>query len=86
MPSDIAVLLVMYYNVVHDLFLYVYPYIFHQVLAKYSHTFSFLFLCANKISTTCGDSVLADGHIPWACEAFTKLYGHDLVQAPALKW
>lgn len=30
--------------------------------------------------------VLADGHIPWACEAFTKLYGHDLVQAPALKW
>lgn len=48
--------------------------------------FSFLFLCAYKISTIYGDSVLADGHIPWACEAFTKLYGHDLVQAPALKW
>ncbi|KAH7557330.1 hypothetical protein JRO89_XS11G0121500 [Xanthoceras sorbifolium] len=30
--------------------------------------------------------VLADGHIPWACEAFTKLHGHDLVQAPALIW
>ncbi|XP_031287439.1 polycomb group protein EMBRYONIC FLOWER 2 isoform X2 [Pistacia vera] len=30
--------------------------------------------------------VLADGHIPWACEAFTKLHGHDLVQAPALNW
>ncbi|XP_044468213.1 polycomb group protein EMBRYONIC FLOWER 2 isoform X2 [Mangifera indica] len=30
--------------------------------------------------------VLADGHIPWACEAFTKLHGHDLVQAPALLW
>ncbi|KAJ0099066.1 hypothetical protein Patl1_19810 [Pistacia atlantica] len=23
---------------------------------------------------------------PWACEAFTKLHGHDLVQAPALNW
>ncbi|XP_044505821.1 polycomb group protein EMBRYONIC FLOWER 2-like isoform X2 [Mangifera indica] len=30
--------------------------------------------------------VLADSHIPWACEAFTKLHGHDLVQAPALIW
>lgn len=30
--------------------------------------------------------VLADGHIPWACEAFTKLHEHDLVQAPALNW
>ncbi|KAJ0043264.1 hypothetical protein Pint_17159 [Pistacia integerrima] len=32
------------------------------------------------------NGVLADGHIPWACEAFTKLHGHDLVQAPALNW
>ncbi|TXG70004.1 hypothetical protein EZV62_004939 [Acer yangbiense] len=30
--------------------------------------------------------VLADGHIPWVCEAFTRLHGHDLVQAPALIW
>ncbi|GLT62748.1 hypothetical protein SLA2020_353580 [Shorea laevis] len=28
--------------------------------------------------------VLADGHIPWACEAFSKLHGRDLVKAPAL--
>ncbi|MQL96717.1 hypothetical protein Taro_029404 [Colocasia esculenta] len=30
--------------------------------------------------------VLADGHIPWACEAFTKLHGHDFVREPALMW
>lgn len=30
--------------------------------------------------------VLADGHIPWACEAFSKLHGQDLVQTPALLW
>lgn len=30
--------------------------------------------------------VLADGHIPWACEAFSRLHGHNLVQAPALMW
>ncbi|XXG77920.1 hypothetical protein AAC387_Pa08g1971 [Persea americana] len=30
--------------------------------------------------------VLADGHIPWACEAFSKLHGPDLVQVPALIW
>ncbi|KAF9611334.1 hypothetical protein IFM89_030123 [Coptis chinensis] len=30
--------------------------------------------------------VLADGHIPWACEAFSRLHGRDLVQAPALFW
>ncbi|PKA60696.1 Polycomb group protein EMBRYONIC FLOWER 2 [Apostasia shenzhenica] len=30
--------------------------------------------------------VLADGHIPWACEAFTQLHGQDLIQAPALLW
>lgn len=30
--------------------------------------------------------VLADGHIPWACEAFSKLHGQDLVRAPALLW
>ncbi|CAK7335879.1 unnamed protein product [Dovyalis caffra] len=30
--------------------------------------------------------VLADGHIPWACEAFTRLHGPDLVVAPALIW
>ncbi|KAL8151299.1 hypothetical protein V2J09_021107 [Rumex salicifolius] len=28
--------------------------------------------------------VLADSHIPWACEAFSRLHGHDLVQAPSL--
>ncbi|XP_072977401.1 polycomb group protein EMF2B [Typha angustifolia] len=30
--------------------------------------------------------VLADGHIPWACEAFTRLHGQDLVRSPALLW
>ncbi|XP_021832431.1 polycomb group protein EMBRYONIC FLOWER 2 isoform X1 [Prunus avium] len=30
--------------------------------------------------------VLADGHIPWSCEAFSRLHGHDLVRAPALIW
>ncbi|GLT39868.1 hypothetical protein SLA2020_140350 [Shorea laevis] len=30
--------------------------------------------------------VLADGHIPWACEAFSKLHGHDLIKAPSLIW
>ncbi|KAK8576417.1 hypothetical protein V6N13_032339 [Hibiscus sabdariffa] len=30
--------------------------------------------------------VLADGHIPWACEAFSKLHGRDLAKAPALVW
>ncbi|KAF5187212.1 Polycomb group protein embryonic flower [Thalictrum thalictroides] len=30
--------------------------------------------------------VLADGHIPWACEAFTRLHGRELLQAPALFW
>ncbi|XP_007038263.2 PREDICTED: polycomb group protein EMBRYONIC FLOWER 2 isoform X1 [Theobroma cacao] len=30
--------------------------------------------------------VLADGHISWACEAFSKLHGRDLVKAPALIW
>eukprot|EP00268_Persea_americana_P036647 TRINITY_DN3615_c1_g1_i3.p1 TRINITY_DN3615_c1_g1~~TRINITY_DN3615_c1_g1_i3.p1 ORF type:complete len:475 (+),score=92.45 TRINITY_DN3615_c1_g1_i3:332-1756(+) len=30
--------------------------------------------------------VLADGHIPWACEAFSKLHGRDLICAPALIW
>ncbi|XP_052174160.1 polycomb group protein EMBRYONIC FLOWER 2-like isoform X2 [Diospyros lotus] len=30
--------------------------------------------------------VLADGHIPWACEAFSKLHGQDFVRAPPLLW
>ncbi|OMO94801.1 Polycomb protein, VEFS-Box [Corchorus capsularis] len=30
--------------------------------------------------------VLADGHISWACEAFSKLHGRDLVKVPALIW
>ncbi|KAG8390222.1 hypothetical protein BUALT_Bualt01G0061400 [Buddleja alternifolia] len=30
--------------------------------------------------------VLADGHIPWACEAFTKLHRQDLLRTPALLW
>ncbi|XP_059632116.1 polycomb group protein EMBRYONIC FLOWER 2-like isoform X2 [Cornus florida] len=30
--------------------------------------------------------VLADGHIPWACEAFSNLHGQDLVRTPALLW
>ena len=28
--------------------------------------------------------VLADGHIPWECEAFSKLHKPDLVKAPPL--
>lgn len=30
--------------------------------------------------------VLADGHIPWACEAFSRFHGQDLTRAPALLW
>ncbi|XVE57588.1 hypothetical protein DITRI_Ditri04bG0102100 [Diplodiscus trichospermus] len=30
--------------------------------------------------------VLADGHVSWACEAFSKLHGPDLVRSPALFW
>jgi len=30
--------------------------------------------------------VLADGHIPWACEAFSQFHGQQLVQNPALLW
>ncbi|CAI9091970.1 OLC1v1027094C1 [Oldenlandia corymbosa var. corymbosa] len=30
--------------------------------------------------------VLADGHTPWACEAFSRLHAQDLIQAPALLW
>ncbi|XP_031740638.1 polycomb group protein EMBRYONIC FLOWER 2 isoform X6 [Cucumis sativus] len=30
--------------------------------------------------------VLADGHIPWACEAFSQLHGPNLVKTPALLW
>ncbi|KXG37542.1 polycomb group protein EMBRYONIC FLOWER 2 isoform X1 [Sorghum bicolor] len=30
--------------------------------------------------------VLADGHIPWACEAFSRCHGQQLVQNPALLW
>ncbi|CAJ1928667.1 unnamed protein product [Sphenostylis stenocarpa] len=30
--------------------------------------------------------VLADGHVPWACEAFSKLHGKELVTSPALFW
>jgi hypothetical protein len=30
--------------------------------------------------------VLADGHIPWACEAFSRLHGPDLVHNPSLTW
>ncbi|KAL9246870.1 hypothetical protein vseg_020355 [Gypsophila vaccaria] len=30
--------------------------------------------------------VLADGHVPWACEAFLKLYGKMLAQSTTLSW
>ncbi|KAG6418709.1 hypothetical protein SASPL_120913 [Salvia splendens] len=30
--------------------------------------------------------VLADGHISWACEAFSELHKQDLVLIPALLW
>ncbi|XP_016484377.1 polycomb group protein EMBRYONIC FLOWER 2 isoform X4 [Nicotiana tabacum] len=30
--------------------------------------------------------VLADGHIPWACEAFSKLHGEEFARAPAFLW
>uniref|UniRef100_A0ACD5U6Q2 Uncharacterized protein n=1 Tax=Avena sativa TaxID=4498 RepID=A0ACD5U6Q2_AVESA len=30
--------------------------------------------------------VLADGHIPWACEAFSRLHGQQLVQNTPLLW
>ncbi|OMO59567.1 Polycomb protein, VEFS-Box [Corchorus capsularis] len=28
--------------------------------------------------------VLADGHVAWACEAFSKLHGQELIKSPAL--
>ncbi|KAM7272302.1 hypothetical protein ACFE04_026965 [Oxalis oulophora] len=30
--------------------------------------------------------VLADGHIPWACQAFSTLHGPELVHVPELTW
>ncbi|KAI4369994.1 hypothetical protein MLD38_018382 [Melastoma candidum] len=30
--------------------------------------------------------VLADGHVPWACEAFSKLHGQELILSPPLFW
>ncbi|XP_052185326.1 polycomb group protein EMBRYONIC FLOWER 2 [Diospyros lotus] len=30
--------------------------------------------------------VLVDGHVPWACEAFTKLHSQKLVREPSLLW
>ncbi|KAJ4783522.1 Polycomb group protein EMBRYONIC FLOWER 2 [Rhynchospora pubera] len=30
--------------------------------------------------------VLADGHIPWACEAFSRIHGKDFERAPSLLW
>ncbi|CAM0942704.1 unnamed protein product [Alopecurus aequalis] len=30
--------------------------------------------------------VLADGHIPWACDAFTRQHGQELARNPALRW
>lgn len=30
--------------------------------------------------------VLADGHVPWACEAFSKLHRQELASSPALFW
>lgn len=30
--------------------------------------------------------VLADGHVPWACEAFSKLHGQELASSPPLFW
>ncbi|XP_019192023.1 PREDICTED: polycomb group protein EMBRYONIC FLOWER 2 isoform X2 [Ipomoea nil] len=30
--------------------------------------------------------VLADGHIAWACEAFSKMHGQDFCRTPALLW
>ncbi|RDX95178.1 Polycomb group protein VERNALIZATION 2, partial [Mucuna pruriens] len=30
--------------------------------------------------------VLADGHVAWACEAFSKLHGKELISSPALFW
>ncbi|XP_024026871.1 polycomb group protein EMBRYONIC FLOWER 2 [Morus notabilis] len=30
--------------------------------------------------------VLADGHIPWACEAFSKLHGQELISSRPLFW
>ncbi|TVU07048.1 hypothetical protein EJB05_47087 [Eragrostis curvula] len=30
--------------------------------------------------------VLADGHIPWVCKAFSELHGQLFVQSPSLRW
>ena len=33
-----------------------------------------------------GVRVLADAHVPWACEAFSDIHGEELVQNPKLNW
>lgn len=30
--------------------------------------------------------VIADGHVPWSCEAFSKLHAKELIQSPPLFW
>ena len=44
-------------------------------------------ICSYFICNFCHDGrVLADGHISWACEAFSELHKQDLVLIPALLW
>ncbi|XP_076948476.1 polycomb group protein EMBRYONIC FLOWER 2-like isoform X2 [Bidens hawaiensis] len=30
--------------------------------------------------------VLADAHVPWACEAFSTQHGKEIIQTPSLRW
>lgn len=51
----------------------------------YAFNFIFFMKC-DVFHWLCNCRVLADGHIPWACEAFSKLHAQDLVQEVALLW
>ncbi|XP_061355518.1 polycomb group protein EMBRYONIC FLOWER 2-like isoform X2 [Gastrolobium bilobum] len=31
-------------------------------------------------------NVVADTHVPWACEAFSKLHASDFARSPSLVW
>lgn len=54
-----------------------------SVLEKGQHIFLEIFIL-KSYTVIC--RVLADGHIPWACEAFSKLHGEGLVSSQALFW
>lgn len=52
------------------------------------HNSNFCIICMIIVDFLCFycGRVLADGHVPWACEAFSKLYGKELISSRALFW